>query len=230
VGFDPHGQAQRDCRAAKPPDPGTLDRLDRGDDARRAPREEDAEQEVALTGEPRTARHVVEPEQRRCGQTTPRRRAAQRGPEAGAGGEEKAHVQRAERQVTGPEGDEEQEVHRVHAGEVHVEEVAIGRGALQDPPGDVVHEGGVMDERPASGEPQEPERRQRDQDNSHADDRAEPRYPDTGDGRSRERSTRGAGALRGHRLRTRPMRPGAGGVWLRPPCVSSEAVGRSARL
>ena len=226
-GLIPHGRAQRQGRAAEPPDPRALGRVDRGHDARRAPGESAAEQELALSGEPRASGEVVEGEERRRGGAAPRPAGAQRDPETGPGDQQKAQVERAKREIPGSEGEEQQEVRRVDAGKVHVEEVPIGHGPVQDPPRDVVHERGVVDERPAAREPREPERGTAPPGPRPRNHDANPGSPGVGDGGSRGRRS---GALRGHRVRTRAIRPSADGVWLRPPGVSSEAVGRPAGL
>ena len=216
VGLDPHGRTQREGRAAEPPGPPALGRVGRGDDARRAPHEETAEEELTLPSEPRTAGDVVEGEERRRGQAAPYPGGPQRAPETGPDEDEEAQIERAEREVPGSEGEEEQEVCRVYAGEVHVEEVAIGRGPVQDPPRDVVHERGVVNERPAPREPHEPERGQPHQSHGRRDHDAKPRSPDTGDGDSRGRRM---GAPRGHRVGMRAIRPG------RERSVAPQAVG-----
>ena len=177
VGLDPHGHAQRQGRAAEPPDLRALGSVDRGHDARGAPGESAAEQQLALPGEPRASGEVVEGKERGRGEATPRPAGAQRDPETGPGDQQKAQVERAKREIPGPEGEEQQEVGRVDAGKVHVEEVPIGHRPVQDPPRDVVHERGVVDERPAAREPREPEGGQPHQEPRPEEPRREPRQP-----------------------------------------------------
>src|SRR5207245_163967 len=55
----------------------------------------------------------------------------------------------------GPQRLDHGHVNQVDAGEIHVEDVAVRHRALGDEPGDVVHEGGIVDERPAQGAPDE---------------------------------------------------------------------------
>src|SRR5262249_26350454 len=68
--------------------------------------------------------------------------------------------------VARAEEPERKRVEQVDAWEVHVKEVAIGRRAVSDAPGDVVHEGRVVDQGPAARAPCQPAReaRQRDDD------------------------------------------------------------------
>ena len=99
-----------------------------------------------------------------------------------------SHVEQAERQVTGPERGQHQEMRHVHPGEVHVEEIPVGRGALEDPPGDVVHDRGVVDERPAAGGPEQPEPGERHQEDGHG---------------RRDPKAGGPAVARGHRRRGR---------------------------
>ena len=202
----------------------------RGDGARGGPPEEGAEQELTLAGEPWTARHVIEREQRRGSRPAPRPGRAQRGPEAGRGGDEDAHVERAEREIPGPQRHEQQQVRQVHAGKVHVEDVAIRGCAFQDPPRHVVHERGVVDERPAAGLPEQPKRGERDQ---HDDDTHDhPESPTSGRAGRRLGQETPPGDERASwaRCQDAPDPGGRRGVWRRPCDVSSEVVGRSAEL
>ena len=220
VRLDPHGRPQREGRDAEPSDPPRLRPHHRRDDATRAPREAGAEQELPLSGEPRAARDVIESEEGRSGHGAPYPGSAQRDEEAGGDRKERREIEHAERQVPRPEREEEQDVRGVHARKVHVEQIAIGGRAPEDPPRDVVQERSVVDQRPASGEPHEAQRSQADQRHCRADEHGEPPSPDA---LGRHFLGRRSGAFRGHRIGARDT--SADGVWLPRSSVSSERAG-----
>ena len=132
-------------------------------DTDRAEQQERHEEEVALARLPRAARDVVAREEERGA----RRRDAPPRPDercdAQRDGQEPEEVERAPAGVRRAEHGQHDEVDQVHAREVHVEQVPVRRGALADPPGEVLHDRRVVHERPGARAPDEPrgQRRER---------------------------------------------------------------------
>jgi hypothetical protein len=114
-----------------------------------ARQEEDAQQEVALSRERRSSRDVIDGEEETGRHAA---RPVSRGPAVEehehCGGRQPAEVEDTKGDVPGPAHGEQRQVDEVDAGHVHVEQVAVRDGSRADQPGDVVHYGGVVNQRP----------------------------------------------------------------------------------
>ena len=136
-------------------------------DAESAREQERTQQEVALTGLPGTSRQVIRGEHQ--GAPDGRHRAPgrrERGDQCPAEGEP-TEIEEAPGTVTGAEAAQDGSVQHVHAGCVHVEHVTVGRGTARNAPGDVVHDGRVVDQRPAPRAPRQ--HRHHDGERDHGD-------------------------------------------------------------
>ena len=99
---------------------------------------------------------MIEDEQERGAEPAPViTHAPAEAPERGGGGGEPPQVEEPPGHTPFPERLDHGHVNQIDAGEIHVEDVAVRHRALGDEPGDVVHEGGIVDERPAQGAPDE---------------------------------------------------------------------------
>ncbi len=141
-------------------------------DAERGQQEEGTEQEIALPRLPGAGGQVVRREEQAGAgrREPPPGRGERRGGERRRG--EPGEIEGAPSGIAGTEQREHRHVHQVHAREIHVEEVPIRHRALADPPGDVVHQRRVVDQRPAARAPCEHAHQHgQGEDDQHADQR-----------------------------------------------------------
>src|SRR5262249_53756237 len=81
--------------------------------------------------------------------------ASREAEEGGRGEDEPGEIEAAPHAVALAQGADHAQVKEIDPGHVHVEDVAIGHGALGHQPGDVMKEGAVVYKGPAPGAPAE---------------------------------------------------------------------------
>src|SRR5882724_1551709 len=108
---------------------------------------------------PLPAGEVVEDEEQRRTEPTPGIAHAPRKSEERRGGQaEPREIEEPPGAVALSQHPDHAQMQEVDAGYVHVEDIAVGNRAQADEPRDVVHEGGVVNQRPAPRAPAEIER------------------------------------------------------------------------
>ena len=159
------GGAQRQPGAGEAPRPAPP--FEPAHDAQRADDEKHAHEEIPLARLPGPAGEVVGGEREGGaggGNGAPargeqRHRAGRRG--------QPGEIERAPRGIARAERAQQRQVQDVHAGLVDVVEVAVRHVTFADPPGDVVHDGRVLDERPGQREHEEDRDEQAEGDDHH---------------------------------------------------------------
>ena len=136
--------------------PSRAPRLPDAGGAPRREHEKEREEKIALARPPRSSREVIEREEEGSGETAPRvTEAPRKAEERPRGEDEPSEVEEPPRPVALAQHRDQAQVQEIDARHVHVEDVAVGHGALRDQPRHVVHQGSVVHERPAPGSPAE---------------------------------------------------------------------------
>src|SRR6266436_1501422 len=152
-----------DSRASGEPSPekrraGTS-RLPRPRRAPRGQHQKEYQEKIALARPPRPAGEVVEDEKQRRTEPAPGIAHAPRKSEERRGGQaEPREIEEPPGAVALSQHPDHAQMQEVDAGYVHVEDIAVGNRAQADEPRDVVHDGGVVNQRPAPRAPAEIDR------------------------------------------------------------------------